>query len=244
MMIDVLYLAWNRREYTEATFEALLENTDWGMVSRLCVYDDGSEDGTYGYLAEAITDSRLDGVEVDLRVDKRASPPAYMNLYVDGSFADWFAKIDNDIMVPPGWLDALVQVVTDHPEIDLLGMEGGRCGYPQQDGAPWDGIYGFEPATHIGGVGLMKVDAFRTRNRIVENGRYGFTEWQHTYGPTRGWIIPDLMVTQLDLIPFEPWKSLADTYRARGWQRPVPFPSYDPHWARHYWAWWAPEEAP
>lgn len=241
-MIDVLYLAWNRREYTEATFAALVKNTDWGLVSTLVVCDDGSTDGTYEHLKEATLMAAIpERVNVELRVDHRASPPSYMNWYVEGSEADWFAKIDNDIMVPPGWLEALVSVVVANPEIELLGMEGGRMGYPHQDGAAWDGEYGFEPGTHIGGVGLMSVDAFRTRPRLAENGRYGFTEWQHEQQPVRGWIVPDLMVTQLDLIPFEPWAGLSATYRERGWQRPVPFPPYDPHWSRPYWEWWHPE---
>ncbi len=49
-----MYLAWNRREFTEVSFPMLLANTDWEHVRQLHVYDDGSTDGTKEFLYEAI----------------------------------------------------------------------------------------------------------------------------------------------------------------------------------------------
>ena len=55
----------------------------------------------------------------------------------------------------------------------------------------WDGFYRFEPGSHMGGVGLLKVDAFRRRTRMIEvTGRFGFTEWQHEYRPSAGGSTP------------------------------------------------------
>jgi hypothetical protein len=54
MRVDLLYLAFNRLAFTRLTFETLLANTDWNLVDRLLVYDDGSEDGTRAYLDAAI----------------------------------------------------------------------------------------------------------------------------------------------------------------------------------------------
>src|SRR5215510_6826063 len=62
LVIEILYCAWNRLEFTRATFELLRRNTDWKRISRLVVYDDGSRDGTAEFLDEAIT-----AVPVDYR---------------------------------------------------------------------------------------------------------------------------------------------------------------------------------
>lgn len=55
---------------------------------------------------------------------------------------------------------------------------------------------------------------------MLPSGRSGFSEWQHTYQPVRGWIRPDLPVALLDRVPLEPWLSLSQEYIANGWQRP------------------------
>lgn len=229
MSVDVLYLAWNRLEFTEFTFGKLLENTAWDRVHRLFVYDDGSEDGTLEFLEEAINRCP---VPTDLRRVDLKSPPAIMNHYVTRSDAEMFAKIDNDIVVPPGWLERLQGVYEDFPDIELLGMEAGRMGVPT-DGCEFT----FEPGSHTGGVGLFRVSAFQSRPPLEERkGRFGFTEWQRVYQPTRGWINPDLLLSSLDQIPFEPWRSLSEKYIELGWQRR--WHTYEEQWTEPYWGWW------
>jgi len=236
-MIDVLYLAWNRLEFTTRTFDYLLAHTDWSLVNRLIVYDDGSEDGTQEWLRDAVaTCNEMLPDSAELRLSDLRSPPAIMNHYLATSEAAWFAKIDNDIAVPGGWLNALLDVAQGQSDVELLGMEAGMVAMPGRDGEPEvGGPYSFEPASHIGGVGLMRVQAFRSRPAIPSRGRYGFTEWQNRYEPTRGWIRPDLLCPSLDRIPEEPFVSLRETYVENGWSRP--WPAYSEQWMRPYYSW-------
>jgi hypothetical protein len=228
-MIDVLYLAWNRLQFTKTSFELLLENTNWDLVDRLIVYDDRSTDGTRKYLDKAVYRAPVDvtlsmlGFRSPVRtmLHYLASPPA----------ARFFAKIDNDIAVPPGWLDALNSVMATNDDLDLIGMQIGFGGDPQ---AGWDGTYGYVPAPHIGGVGLMRTSAFTSRPSMHADGRFGFTAWQQKYDTTIGWITPDVICPQLDLIPDEPYRSLAEKYIAQGWQRR--WPPYAEA-SRRYWDW-------
>jgi glycosyltransferase involved in cell wall biosynthesis len=234
MRLDILYLAWNRLEFTMHTWAWLIAHTNWDRVNQLVVYDDGSEDGTLEFLRESVTDTP---VRAELRSSDLRSPPAVMNHYAATSEADWFAKIDNDIALPGGWLDALCVTVQANPDLELLGMEAGRTRTPGRDGAPGDnGPFHVEPATHIGGVGLIRVDALRSRPRIPERGRFGWTEWQQRYEPSRGWIDPDLFCPQLDRVPVEPFVGLAERYAAEGWQRS--WEKYDPIMYA-YWQWFA-----
>jgi glycosyltransferase involved in cell wall biosynthesis len=233
MTIDVVYVAWNRLAFTGRTFDYLLRNTDWTLVSKLIVYDDGSEDGTQEHLRGRYEEAP---VPAEMRVSDFRSPPAVMNHYLATAEADRFAKIDCDIACPPRWLNALNDVMDKNPDVELLGMEAGMVAMPGRDSAPpVSGPYRFEPSTHIGGVGLMRVDSFKSRPEIPSRGRFGFTEHQTRYQFVRGWIYPDLLCPSLDRIPEEPFISLAEEYVELGWSRP--WPAYSEQWMEPYYDW-------
>jgi glycosyltransferase involved in cell wall biosynthesis len=231
--VDILYLAFNRLRYTQASFGLLLANTDWSLVRRLVVYDDGSTDGTREWLQEWMTDDGMDqlgGVIAcltarDLRLTEYHSPVAIMADYLNRDPADIFAKVDNDIAMPPGWLPTALRCMVENPELELLGL---AAGWAERK----DGPLGYQRASHIGGVGLMRSHAFTSRPPLEPDGRQGFTNWQHKYEPVRGWLAPDVLAVQLDLVPEEPWKTLAARYVRKGWQRYWP-PMDDPR----LWAW-------
>ncbi len=226
MKLDVLYTAFNRIAFTRITFQRLIDHTDWSLVDRLVIYDDGSEDGTFQYLRHAHLEVPCDTV---LRKTELRSPVAIMLDYLAETEADVFAKVDNDIALPPGWLLPPVSVLSRHPELDVLGLAAGWLGRPAKNGAS----YGFEAASHIGGVGLMRTSAFTRYPGLEASGRFGFTEWQHENPVVSGWITPDVNAVQLDLIPDEPWADLARRYVVRGWSRR--WPPYDED-SRGWWA--------
>lgn len=231
MTVDIIYLAWNRLAFTKQTFRALALNTNWDLVRRLIVYEDGSTDGTRSHLEEAVREVACG--DVSLCYLGFGSPVATMNHYIAGDPAHAFAKIDSDIAVPTGWLEPLIGVM-ETSDVELLGMQAGMGG-----GEPGDD-YTYEPSSHIGGVGLMRASAFLTRDAPHPDGRFGFTSWQQRNDVTRGWITPDIMCPQLDLIPAEPYRSLAVEYEKNGWQRHWPPYSEESH---EIWDWLIEQEA-
>jgi len=234
MLVDILYLAKGRRKFTEHTLGMLVENTNWDLVNKLVVYDDGSSKPDRTWLHRATTELK---VKNEFRLTNFGSPVAVMNHFLDRRETDVFAKADNDIVLPPGWLEAMTSVMESHPTLDLLGMEAGMSGRP---GDGWNGAYGLNhDCSHIGGVGLIRGGAIRRYSRPVPNGRFGWTENQHANDYERAWIKPDLRMCELDKLPFDPWKSLSDLYIDAGVQRP--WGKYPGDMIDFYWSWWAPD---
>lgn len=228
-MIDLLFVAFNRRAYTEASLTALFANTDWEQVATLYVHDDESSDGTRRYLRQALA-AHTNVVPIVFESHKLGSPVAVMNWYLDQpSGQDAFVKIDNDFVVCPGWLEIVLRTAHLNPGYDALGI------------APWEGpptLTGPREVTlasHIGGVGLIRRRMFK-QCRPVPNGRYGWTEHQHNHSFQVGWLKPDMPCFELDRLPVEPWASLAKTYCFRQWSRE--WPKYE---SPAYYEWWTNE---
>ncbi len=230
MSVEILYLAFNRLAFTQVSFGLLLEHTDWSLVDRLVVYDDGSKDGTAEWLEDALEQSIVD--DYAFRRTKHGSPVEVMIDYLARTDCDVFAKIDSDIAVPDGWLPASLAVMERNHDLALLGLAAGWTGVPAVSAGSI--YFSYQKASNIGGVGLFRISAFRRHPDLWSHGRYGFTEWQHRHNPPRGWITPDLPVVQLDLIPEEPWRTLADYYVSKGWARA--WPPYAPESA-DWWSW-------
>jgi glycosyltransferase involved in cell wall biosynthesis len=225
-MIDLMFLTKNRLEFTKASLQALLANTNWNQVARLFLYDDDSTDGTEDYLL------RLEyPVTAEQRFDRNyGSPVKVMNEYLSHEGGHVFAKIDNDTMVPPGWLDECLKVMDRHPELDFLGIEAFNLVVAGQTERS------YRAADFIGGIGLMRTRAFATLP--TPHGRFGFTEWQQNESPEvkKGWINPSLPVFLLDHLPREPWLSLSREYVAKGWQR-IQWGPYEEK-NKALWEWW------
>lgn len=230
---DVVYLSHNRREFVEQTFPMMLANTDWDHVRRLCIYDDESTDGANEYLRVAMRDTP---VPVSFVEHALGSPVGVMNSYLKdySPDSDYWAKLDSDIIVAAGWLPRLLEVMGTNADLEALGMEPGRA----QHALPFEADRGWMSCSHIGGVGLLRTAAFRSRTGIPERGRFGWTEFQHRQGVVSGWVVPDAGVFALDLLPLEPWASLTDRYIEKGWARR--WPKYDERSSSGLWEWWLP----
>lgn len=253
-MIDIIFLAHNRLEFTRAALGALMRNTDWSLVRRLHFYVDwlGEDDGTFDCLAHTVTPS---GLVPTITSHHWNSPVLVMLDYIAGAEPDSvFAKIDNDTIVPSGWLNAAAEVMERNPQLDLLGIEPPDSRTP----APWapgrrvpspefpsssllerqQRYSGWAMCEAIGGLGLMRTAAFTSRQRMRPHSTYGgFTDWQlHNPDLRIGWIVPPLKLFLLDRLPIEPWSTLSLQYVARGWQRP--WTSYSMSETQYLAGWW------
>lgn len=237
-MIDVIFLAHGREEFTAASLGALIENTNWRRA-RLVIYTDGAP-------LRPLLSAR------EVRRSRYGGPVAVMNDHLARPGSEIFAKIDNDTIVPPGWLDTCLQVMESRPELDLLGIEPPRSRTP----APWasgtrvpipesqEHWNDYAPCDMIGGIGLMRRRAFAGQAPMIPHGPLGvggFSDWQLRHpGVRKGWIVPPLSVFVLDRLPIEPWAGLSRKYIAAGEQRP--WTNYAPE-DEALWNWWSKGES-
>jgi glycosyltransferase involved in cell wall biosynthesis len=230
---DILFCSHNRRAFTEASFSTLLANTDWNLVGTLHIRDDNSTDGCYEWLLEQLEA----GLPVKTKIVRAqfGGPVASMNDALSHCKSEILAKIDSDTIVPPGWLGIMLTVMDEHQHLDALGFEPGFA----EPVAPARVKRAFKVAAHIGGQGLFKTRCF-TRRRPSQHERYfGMTQFMRKTMQC-AWIDPDIAAFNLDHLPFEPWRSLAEEYVTQGFSRP--WSSYDRGMSA-YWDWWIQEKA-
>lgn len=232
-VVDLLYLTWDRPGMTRESLKHLFLSTEWPLVDRLFLYDDLSAVDTWEQVQEAAR-WPLPDTEVIVHREEFRSPVRVMLHYLSrDDCRPYFAKVDNDIVVPPGWLSQMLSVFAAHPELELLGMARETLA----DEPPlFHSERTYEPCPNIGGVGVMRTSAFKSRPSMLPNGRFGFTEWQHTHEPVRGWVSPPLPVTEIDRVPMDEWRRESELAVSSGSQRV--WPEYNPALAE-YWEWWS-----
>lgn len=229
MAVDLLLLTHNRLEFTRECLRCLEMNTNWDLIRRVLVVDDVSVDGTWEFLSD-----RMGSLPVDVWMTRgrKLGPVSGMIDALVHSDADVLAKIDNDVVVCPEWLERMLEVFQSG-RLDALGMEPGFA--PPM--ASYRKRRTWKPARWIGGVGLIRTEKLRRYPMHPEQRWWGWTQFQRLHMRC-GWIRPDLPVFLLDHLDFEPWCSFTDEYCKRGWSRR--WPRYGPEMSGYY-QWWLDE---
>jgi len=233
MTTDLMFLAKNRLRFTQESFSWLRRNTNWDLIDNFVVYDDGSTDGTAEWLWEQTTK-----LNATFRQTNFGSGLQAGNDFVARSKADFVAKLDNDAMYPPNWLDMSLGVMQSHPELQMLGLEW--------MGAPGDLPYTYYEIADADGLWIARGDIFHKGNLpVVTDVYFGMHPWVSNNGIKSGRIKPSIPVFLLDRLPMDPWRSLSKEYTSKGWQRDV-FPLYSADMS-HLWDWcqwkWKAENA-
>jgi GT2 family glycosyltransferase len=112
--VAVLVLNWNGIRWLQPCFEAL-ERQEVDFEPWLI--DNGSQDGSIAFVRE-----RLRGVRM-LQLDRNLGFGAAYNRAVAATGAPYVVLLNNDTVVQPGWLMALVQELDAHPEAAAVGSK-------------------------------------------------------------------------------------------------------------------------
>jgi len=207
--VDILFPVLNRLEFTAISLDSVSRNTQSALVGKLIIVDGGSVDGAYEYVKKR-SDHLPFPCEI-MRIDEKHVVSAMLE-GLRRSHTTIIAKIDNDMVMPPDWLEAGVDVMGRHQELWALGMHSlfGR--------RECVGNRTYESSSHVGGVGLFRREAWDGLVPTVAP-YFGWTEHQHRSPWKKGWIVPAIKAFPMDGLPFEPYIGLSKTYIKNGWQR-------------------------
>ncbi len=148
---SIVILCCNQLDCTRACLESVLRWTR--PPFELLLVDNGSTDGTAGYLEGIKGHPRPDRVEVIRNATNRGFP-AGCNQAIARARGSSVVLLNNDTVVTEGWLDGLVaRSIRDWPHVGLVGAVSNAAPPPQQVEADYD------PRT------LEGLDAFAARRR-------------------------------------------------------------------------------
>jgi GT2 family glycosyltransferase len=114
--VSVVVVTHNNLAYSKLCLEALLSNTEYPWYE-IVVVDNGSSDPTASYLRDLAT--QQGNIKVVLN-DANKGFAAANNQGLEVAIGEVLVLLNNDTIVPPGWLDGLVRHAS-RPEIGLVG---------------------------------------------------------------------------------------------------------------------------
>lgn len=136
--VSVVLVTWNNLGFTQQCVDSLRADESWPAVEWIFV-DNGSTDDTPGYLRTLATqDSR---VRVIFNQDNRGFAAAN-NQGLEAARGEILVLLNNDTVVPPGWLARLVRNLHGEPDIGLIGPVTNNVWNEARQDAEYDGAGG------------------------------------------------------------------------------------------------------
>lgn len=114
MAVDLLMITWNRFHYAKRTIDNLLSTKD---EFRLYWWDNGSVDGVAEYF------TRLDDERIVLRHrhESNAMQAIPTRWFLKQSHAEVIGKLDDDTLVPDGWIKTIRSAIDQHENLGMVG---------------------------------------------------------------------------------------------------------------------------
>jgi glycosyltransferase involved in cell wall biosynthesis len=196
---DVLMITHNRPEYFALSLPALLESGDETL--RVWVWQNGTNEAVTGIIDSYRNHKRLYRVHQSAENTGLHTPTNWLWSEADG---EYIGKVDDDILVPNGWVSTLSQSHRRVPRLGALGCWGMQASDYDERLAPkkmstYSGVTILESPWMAGSVYLMK------RACVVDGGllRQGDTFPGYCVGLAwlgwiHGWQVPLLLAENMD----------------------------------------------
>ena len=136
MTVSIMIVTYNRLDLTKRTLENLFKVTKYPY--NLIFVDNGSSDGTIGFLDKTLYgkmeqfDSFKDYSIIANRKNRGIAIGRNHGLAeaVKKYNSEWFATLDNDVLVPEGWLTECVEILKDNKQYASIGVNMENVQYP------------------------------------------------------------------------------------------------------------------
>lgn len=117
---SIVLLTMNGLQFTESCLASMFENSK--IPFQLILVDNGSTDGTVDYLRQVCRSTATDGFEHKLICNsENRGFAAGCNQGIKASDGDHIILLNNDTVVPPGWLEGLISTASSDDKIGMVG---------------------------------------------------------------------------------------------------------------------------
>jgi len=210
-MIPILMLTHNRLSFTKKAIASVLLSTK--VPFQLFIFDNGSTDGTVEYLQSLDGDPRI---RVEFSETNQGIQGGMDRFHAAYPGAKHYAKVDNDTLVPPGWLRELKYIIGKH-NAELVGSIHHTFTEGCLQAMNKAQVEGFAPYPTPGGSGILYSAKFVKGIRIADYAKGLQDGWIRFCG-TRKKSVRGFSSVKIELL------DMNDHYWRKG-QSPQPHPA-------------------
>lgn len=132
MIASLMMVTYNRLELTKQTLADLLQTTDYPF--ELILVDNASQDGTPDFLKQFCEEnckpeSYFKKFTIQLNTENKGIAIA-RNQCLLLAQGEWLSTLDNDVLLPRGWLTECIDICTKNPKYGMVGVNFENVAYP------------------------------------------------------------------------------------------------------------------
>lgn len=123
---SIMMVTYNRLELTKQTLDCLFKTTDYPF--HLILIDNNSQDGTVDYLNQFLSErlkegGHFKGFKIQANEKNVGIAVARNQALLLAEPNDiWLSTLDNDVLVPNGWLKEAIDIITKNPKFGMIGV--------------------------------------------------------------------------------------------------------------------------
>lgn len=130
----LMMATYNRLDLTKQTLDNIFETTD--SPFDLVVVDNNSQDGTVDYLYDFVEKQMIGTPEYFkefklIRNEKNLGIAVARNQALAASSGEWLSTLDNDVLLPQGWLSECIGILRTNPRYGMIGVNMEGHEYPK-----------------------------------------------------------------------------------------------------------------
>ena len=194
--IPILFLTYNRLDYTKKSLKCLLDNTPGNEI---IVFDNCSTDGTQEWL-RGLKSRRLKIIYNNENIGIAGAMNEFFKMTKN---KEYVAKVDNDTLIPKEWLETLV-AMSEHYKVDVLQPKHHILNRRYKTFDDWmrelKGDHRIRFSDYVGGSGILirraLIDSLIPKSSAMLG---GWTQWQKRHPDLKKVFCKNLEIELLDM---------------------------------------------
>lgn len=127
-IITLMMATFNRLDLTKQMLDSLEKSTN--ILYKFVIVDNASSDNTLSYLKNRF-DNNLDVYIIENKENKGIAIARNQALKkADEINTNWYVTLDNDVSMPKGWLEEIIDILKKNPSYAAIGVNMENKKYP------------------------------------------------------------------------------------------------------------------